>query len=63
MAANSPEHVAPSIHKAPSRLPVMANQYTSNEMYISKRANAIPAPITYSVKSNDRVNKFRTDVE
>lgn len=60
-AQNSTEHVMPSNVGPPSRLPVMANQYSTNAHYISKRAAPMPPTVNYNFSSTDRVNKFKTD--
>ena len=54
----SAEHVSPNKNPQPSRLPVMANLYTSNEHFYAKRANPVPETVSYSVNSLGRVNKF-----
>ena len=53
------EHVAPSNAPMPSRIPVMANLYTSNEHFYAKRSNPVPQPVSYSVNNLSRVNKFQ----
>jgi len=59
--AGTKEHVTPNNAPPASRLPVMANLYTSNEHFYAKRANPTPVPVTYSTEMTGRVNKFTAD--